>query len=204
MLEDKLVMRVGGNRYIPVDFRLVAATNRDLTALVREGAFREDLYYRLSVFKVDIAPLRMRGSDIIELAEFFISSITQSQQLKRPTLCNSTKYILLQYPWPGNVRQLQNAIAYAVCMCEEGTLLPEHLPKEVMDNSLAPVLENAPCEGNVTDKNEDNSLSMKDIEKIVIKKALDDTNNHIRAAAKVLGISKSTIYRKIKEYDIVT
>ncbi len=205
VLEDKLVMRVGGSRYIPVDFRLVAATNRDLAALMEGASFREDLYYRLSAFKVDIAPLRSRGGDIIELAEFFISSISQSRQVKRPTLCNSTKYFLLQHSWPGNVRQLQNAIAYAVCMCEEGSILPEHLPKELVDKCLTPtLLEHQPCEGaEGSEKEGDGNLSMKDIEKMMIKKALDSTNNHIRAAARVLGISKSTIYRKIKEYEIV-
>ena len=202
VLEDKMIVHVGGSRYIPVDFRLVTATNKDLLDLVKENQFREDLYYRISVFKLAIPPLRERGADIIELAEHFIGIAAQAHGLPLPTLSNAAKYILLQYNWPGNVRQLQNAILYAVCMNSEGIIRPEHLPVEILN--YVPGSDNDPVQIELISDSrvaEDN-LSMKDIEKMVIKKALDDTNNHIRDAAKILGLSKSTLYRKIKEYEI--
>ncbi len=210
VLEDKLVMRVGGSRYIPVDFKLVAATNKNLTALVEEKTFREDLYYRLSVFTVHISPLRMRGSDVIELADFFLSQTAQNYNMTRPVLSNAVKYYLLQYHWPGNVRQLQNVIAYAFCMCDGDSIQSHHLPVEVTSRGRElTTTESVECESSVPMIAEseippdESQLSMKDMEKMVIRKALDDTNNHVRAAAKALGISKSTIYRKIKEYEII-
>ena len=211
VLEDRLVMRVGGSRYIPVDFKLVAATNKNLTELVAEKKFREDLYYRLSVFTVQISPLRMRGSDVIELADYFLSQAAQTYNTPRPVLSHAVKYYLLQHHWPGNVRQLQNVISYAFCMCEGETIQPTHLPVEITSNGHEKkrIVNAEDIEGPVAllleDEQDDDSsqLSMKDMEKMVIRKALDDTNNHVRAAAKALGISKSTIYRKIKEYEII-
>ena len=210
VLEDKLVMRVGGSRYLPVNFRLVAATNRDLKELVKEKLFREDLYYRLSVFRVDIAPLRQRGADIIELADYFISEIAHARKARRPILSHAARYALLQYHWPGNVRQLQNTIAYAFCMCDGKNIQPNHLPREITGHYAIPEMiasESAlvRVSGSESHEGEDeNSHSMKEVEKMVLRKALVDTNNHVRAAAKALGISKSTIYRKIKEYEIAT
>lgn len=204
VLEDKMIMHVGGSRYIPVDFRLITATNKNLLDLVKNNQFREDLYYRISVFKLGIPPLRERGSDIFQLIEHFISVYSRLQDLEEPTLSNTAKYILLQYNWPGNVRQLQNAISYAVCMSSDGIIRPENLPEEVLNyrpssDTAKDQLQTKLSEDNATE----DILSMKDIEKIAIRKALDDSNNHIRGAAKVLGLSKSTLYRKIKEYEIL-
>lgn len=202
VLEDKIIMRLGGRHYIPVDFRLVTATNKNLLDLVEKDLFREDLYYRISVFKIGIPPLRERGSDIIQLIEHFISIYAQAERLDKPTLSNTAKYILLQYHWPGNVRQLQNVIYYAVCMSTEGIISPEHLPEEILNTYSAPGSDKdqdqikSLSDGKVLE----NNLSMNDMEKVAIQRALSKTNNHIRDAAKILGISRSTLYRKIETY----
>lgn len=205
VLEDKMIMHVGGSRYIPVDFRLITATNKNLLDLVEKNQFREDLYYRISAFKIGIPPLRERGSDIFQLIEHFINIYSRVQGLSEPNLSNAAKYILLQYNWPGNVRQLQNVISYAVCMSNEGIIRPEHLPEEILNYHPTPDSAKNQIQIDLlsVDSVAENILSMKDIEKIAIKKALDDSKNHIRGAAKVLGLSKSTLYRKIKEYEIL-
>jgi transcriptional regulator of acetoin/glycerol metabolism len=204
VLEDKMIMHVGGSRYIPVDFRLISASNKDLLNLLDKNEFRADLYYRISVFKLSIPSLRERSSDIIELAEHFIKVSALSQGLIAPTLSNAAKYILLQYNWPGNVRQLQNVMLYATCMSSEGIIRPEHLPEEITKIKNVPGTKQDLMQIELLSDNpvEENSPSMKDVERMVIKKALDDTNNHIRDAAKLLGLSRSTLYRKIKEYSI--
>ncbi|WP_018305534.1 sigma-54-dependent Fis family transcriptional regulator [Desulfitobacterium hafniense] len=204
VLEDKMIMHVGGSRYIPVDFRLITATNKNLLDLVKNNQFREDLYYRISVFKLSVPPLRERGSDIVQLIEHFIRIYSSNQGIDEPILSNSAKYLLLQYNWPGNVRQLQNTISYAVCMSNEGIIRPENLPEEILSYQPPSGLTLAQPEPEPS-PNEiilDNTPSMKEIEKKAIMKALHESNNHIRGAAKILGLSKSTLYRKIKEYEI--
>ncbi|MDR1603325.1 MAG: sigma 54-interacting transcriptional regulator [Gracilibacteraceae bacterium] len=129
-LEDKTIVRIGGKKYFTVNFRLITATNKDLAKLVAEGRFREDLFYRISVLKLKIPPLRERVEDIIPLAEYFISLYAQAQCKKPPTLAPAARRLLLRYDWPGNVRQLQNYMSYAVCMTERSVILPEHLPEE--------------------------------------------------------------------------
>jgi len=204
VLEDKMIMRLGGRRYIPVDFRLVTASNKNLLELVEKDLFREDLYYRISVSKIGIPPLRDRSSDLLQLIENFIQVSANAEHLDAPVLSNAAKYILLQYRWPGNVRQLQNVISYAVCMSSDGVIQPEDLPEEVlasysMDRFNFETDELATASENKITKSD---LSMKEMEKIAIQKALDSTNNHIRGAAKILGVSKSTLYRKIKAYGL--
>jgi len=204
VLEDKMIMHVGGSHYIPVDFRLITATNKNLLHLVEQNQFREDLYYRISGFKLDIPPLRERSSDVFQLIEHFISIYSGVHGLTEPALSSAAKYLLLQYNWPGNIRQLKNAISYAVCMSNEEIIRPEHLPEEILNFHPTPSSDKVPIDIELLsdDSVRDNTLSMKDIEKAAIRKALDDSKNHIRGAAKVLGLSKSTLYRKIKEYDL--
>ncbi len=202
-LEDKMITHVGGSRSIPVDFRLIAATNKNLYELMEKKLFREDLYYRLSTFKLNIPPLKERGSDIVQLIDSFLESYAQMQEIPVPTLNNAAKYLLLQYGWPGNVRQLKNIIYYAVCMCNDGIILPEHLPDEIQNYRPSSV--NAPTivEAKPDKEAIQENVSIKELEKVAIIKALEDSNNHIREAAKILGLSKSTLYRRLKEYDLL-
>ncbi|NLZ73417.1 MAG: sigma 54-interacting transcriptional regulator, partial [Bacteroidales bacterium] len=205
VLEDKMVMRVGGSRYIPVDFRLITATNKDLLDLVQKNQFREDLFYRISVFRMVIPPLRERGSDVIQLAEYFINLYAQAQHLPAPILSNAAKYCLFHYNWPGNVRQLQNAICYASCMSSEGVILPEDLPEEILNfcSSVDFKEKQIQFESSSVNKVLSDSLLLRDLEISAIKKALNAADNSICEAAKLLGLSKSTLYRRIKYYNII-
>ncbi|SDE98228.1 sigma-54-dependent Fis family transcriptional regulator [Sporomusa acidovorans] len=209
VLEDKMIMRLGGSRYISVNFRLVTATNKNLLELVKRDLFREDLYYRISVFKLNISPLRERGSDIVQLIDHFITAYAEAECIDKPTLSSTAKYILLQYNWPGNVRQLSNAISYAVCMSTDGVIYPEHLPDEILKTSSTPVLERHVSEKDVEDIESSSdsdafavNISVKEMEKEAIKRALEKADNHVRDAAKIVGLSKSTLYRKIKQYGL--
>lgn len=197
VLEEKIIKRVGGSKYIPVDFRLVTATNKDLLDLVRKDQFREDLYYRLAVFKISIPPLRERGQDILKLLDHFVSQFAQKQCIPIPTLSKEAKYLLLQYNWPGNVRQLQNAILFAVNMSKQGIIHPEDFPEEIYksvnlpDQSDKKLLHKAKTDNT-------NRFAVKELEKVAIEQALTQTNHNIAQASELLGMSKSTLYRKIK------
>lgn len=208
VLENKVITRVGGSRDIPVDFRLVTATNRNLLELVKNNQFREDLYYRISVFCLEIPPLRERGAEVLQLAEYFITIFSQENDLPKPTLSSAAKYQLLKHHWPGNVRQLQNAMLYAVCMCCDSVIRPDCLPKEILASNktnISGTSDEEQTQITVITENlsDDSNLPMKEVEKQVLKKALADCNNNIRHAAKMLGLSKSTLYRKIKEYELM-
>jgi transcriptional regulator with PAS, ATPase and Fis domain len=127
------VTRLGGTRSIPVDFKLIAASNKNLKELVKNAQFREDLYYRLAVFKIRIPPLRERGLDILKLAAFFIEAAAKQMQVNVPVLSNPVKSKLLKYTWPGNVRQLENAMSYAVNMAKDDIILIQDLPDDVLE-----------------------------------------------------------------------
>jgi transcriptional regulator of acetoin/glycerol metabolism len=195
VLQEKKVMRVGGSRYQPVDFRLIAATNKNLADLVNNDQFREDLYYRLEVFKIGIPPLRERGADIVQLAKYFIDSVAEKQQIPAPALSNQTILRLLQYGWPGNVRQLENAMLFAVNMASSGIIEPEDLPAAISGlENIKFIPENKPPE---------NLLTIKELEKVTIMQTLIQTGNNVSETANLLGMSRSTLYRKIKDYGLL-
>lgn len=204
VLEEKKIMRVGGSRYIPVDFRLLVATNKDLLDLVKNNQFREDLYYRLAVFKTYLPPLRERGADIINLAKHFINAVAQRQQIPAPSLSSAAKYRLLQYSWPGNVRQLENAILYAVNMSSNGIIRPEDLPDEIKSAAISCSDQDcfAAPELIIDNTIREEKIPIKEMEKIAVTQALEQAKYRICEAASILGVSRSTMYRKIKEYNL--
>ena len=212
VLEDKKVMRIGGKKYIPVDFRVIAATNKDLLELVRNKEFRQDLYYRLAVFKLYIPPLKERNEDILQLANYFIErycKLTDAASI--PKLSPTVKGILSEYDWPGNVRQLQNAITYALAMVSDGIIEVEHLPDEIVQSipGIKRIIRKS-TNDNELDRNEamegkvilDSNMSMPQVEKIVIENTLHRTGYNIPDTANILGFARSTLYRKLKEYNI--
>jgi len=186
ILEGHPFLPVGSTKEVTVDVRVIAATNRDLREFVRDHKFREDLYYRLSVFELYIPPLRDRGPDIDLLAEFFLNHFRK--QHGRPNLLVSpdTREKLLSYQWPGNVRQLRNVLDSAVVMCEGNTILPDDLG--LRDASGGKELE---------------SLRLDFWERKLIQEALNRTDGNVPEAAKLLGLGRATLYRKIEEYGIV-
>jgi transcriptional regulator with PAS, ATPase and Fis domain len=199
VLEDKKVMRVGGKRYQPVDFRLVAATNKDLYKMVEEKTFREDLYFRLSVLKLQIPPLRERSSDILMLARHFIQAYCRRTKLPIPQISDLVCKIISKYSWPGNVRQLENAMIYAVIMTQGNYIYPEHLPEEILRNRFATPTQVSFPPADISIKE---MVSLRDAEILFIRSALSRVNNNVVQAADLLNVSKSTLYRKVKEYGI--
>ncbi len=194
VLENKQVMRVGGDKYQKVDFRVVAATNKKLEFMVKEGSFRLDLYYRLSVLSVNITSLRQRGRDILSLAEFFLRKHCNGR--KTPKISNDAQTKLLEYHWPGNARQLENAMIYALHVFDKDMIFPEHLPEEVTGNCIDLQESTKPTLPKMEKLNE--VVSSKVAEEIAIKNAMDRAGNNIAKAAELLEISKSTLYRKLK------
>lgn len=200
-LEEKQIMRVGGTRYIPVDFRLIAATNKDLNQLTEAGQFRSDLYYRLRALKIDIPALRERVSDIVELAHYFITKITRQQQIPQPILSDLATMCLMSYQWPGNVRELENTMLYAVNVCEDGVIRPQDLPAEITSRPDIAALVNQ--DSRPDQVHPAPNLSMKEVERVMISQALEQTNYNISEAAVLIGMSRSTLYRKIKDYKLL-
>lgn len=197
-LQDKRVMRIGGSRYKEVDFRLVAATNKDLLQMVEEKTFREDLYYRISVLGIFIPPLRERSKDITLLSKLFVHDYCERNGWQEPQLSAETIKTINEYNWPGNVRQLQNAIHHAINTVNGDTIEPTNLPYYVLQNS------NQSTEGSISRFNTGatQTLDLKTIEKDAIEAALKRANNCIPTAAEIVGLSRSTLYRKLKDYNI--
>lgn len=184
ILEGHPFLPVGASKQVSVDVRVIAATNRDLTEFVRDGRFREDLYYRLSVFELPVPPLRDRDEDIEHLIDHFLAHF--QLQHGRPNLALSTaaKNRLATYPWPGNVRQLRNVIDSAVVMADEPEIVEDDLG--LRDAGLTNM----------------DTLRIDVWEKRLIEKALSRCSGSVPEAAKLLGISRATAYRKITEYEI--
>lgn len=211
VLQDKQVMRLGGRRYQKINFRLIAATNQDLPQLIRQKTFREDLFFRLSVLNIEIPPLRERGYDIALLAEYFIEQYARKMGWPVPVIKAEARNKLLGYSWPGNVRQLENAIIYAVNVAEDKVIGVEHLPEEIVKNRRPDLdytnkdLSNdlSYSEQNGVSDADETVFSLRELEKIAIQNALSRTGYNVAKAAKLLEISKPTLYRKLKEYDIV-
>lgn len=197
VLDEKRVMRIGSSQYLPVDFRLITATNRNLDELVEKDLFRKDLLYRLKVLQISIPPLRQRGEDIVLLARHFASKIAQKQRIKSPELSDGLLLALLHYDWPGNVRQLENAILYAVNVSNGNMVETDHLPEDIKA-----ALHSFALKGHKKTAPSSN-LTMKEIEKIFIGETLLQCNNNISEAALLLKMSRATLYRKIKEYQLM-
>lgn len=195
VLENKKVMRLGSNKDVDVAFRLIAATNKDLFQLVQEKKFRADLYYRLEILQLELPPLRERGRDILLLAYHFLEEICVKTWRPPLKLNKEAERFMLNYAWPGNVRQLKNAMLFAANICQGQVITPQDLPASVyrsLDMPL-PNQEFATLQPLST---------LREMEQATIKKALFLTGNNVRDAAKMLGLSKTSIYRKVKEYHI--
>jgi DNA-binding NtrC family response regulator len=184
VLEEKKITRVGGNAQIPVDFRLIAATNKNLEAMSADGKFREDLYYRVNVFSIAIPPLRERREDISPLAEHFVKRFAQSMNKPISGIAPETRDLMRAFDWPGNVRELQNAIERAVLVCKSKEIQPADLPLQVSENRVC----------------ETNGKALSDVERAHVKHVLEETGWNVYQAARLLEIDRVTLYNKIKKY----
>lgn len=207
-LQERQFYRVGGTEPITVNTRIVAATNRQLEHMVAEGRFREDLYYRLNVFTLEIPPLRERREDIPELVQMFLHEYAIANEQPVPRIAPEVMHALIDYAWPGNIRQLRNVIERLSILQEGGVILPEHLPSAIRTRTMAPppaVLPLTPPYAPVPHASPagyafapDPALS----ERERILSALDRTYGNKKAAADLLGISRGTLYNKMRKYGI--
>lgn len=215
VLENRIVRRLGGTVNIPVDIRIIAATNRDLKKAVDDKTFREDLYYRLKVFQITLPSLRERLQDIPILAKYFIKHYNQQFQKNVTKFNDSVLQLLMKYTWPGNIRELRNVIERAVILETMNTLQADSLPVEIVsihENYKLPAgpINNETLVNETTSNNEQFSpfelkipstgFSLYDIEKQIIKQALIKTNNNQTQTSKLLGISRDTLRYKVKKY----
>lgn len=190
VLEEKIVERVGANTSIPVDVRIISATNRDLMKLIGTGTFREDLYFRINVIPVHLPPLRERIEDIPLLADAFFRKIRLKVNKDLTAISKETMAALMHYTWPGNVRELKSAFEYACVTCQEQTIQPEHLPTNITEWTLS----DRPAK-KVT-------INREEIKKIGLIEALEKTGGNQSQAAKLLGVTRVTVWNRMKRYGI--
>jgi two-component system response regulator HydG len=188
-LQDRVVRPVGSETEIPVDVRLVTATNRDIQALVREGRFRDDLYYRLAVVTIELPPLRERRDDIPQLAEYFLTVYAEKSRKQRPILSAEVRDRLMEYPWPGNVRELQNVIQRAVQLSQLGVLTPEMLDLRSLQRSATPPAAPGSRRG------ASDWPSLERVKTDYILEVLAHTGGNLTRAAKILRVSRRTLQR---------
>jgi DNA-binding NtrC family response regulator len=193
-IQERTVVPVGGVEPIPVDLRVIAATHRDLAAMVREGTFRQDLYFRLNVVRLTIQPLRQRRQEIQPLAQHFLSDIAVSYGESPKALSAAAAESLLRYDWPGNVRELRNAIERAFLFCGDRTIDVGHLPAEVRD---MPASTNGRDPWTQPTFEMDSIPRLADAEKLLIARVLQVTGGNQSDAARLLDIERHRLRRKI-------
>ena len=193
-LQEREIRRVGGIRPIKIDVRVVAATNRDLRAMVADGRFRDDLYYRINVLSIDVPPLRERHDDIPVLIDYFLKKHTRNTSRLVRGLTPDTRRLLMDYTWPGNVRQLESAIERAILLAESDLITVEDLPLEVRQEAR-PAAEGAfklPPEG----------INFEDVERDLIMQAMEQTDYNITKSAKLLGLTFRTLQYRLEKFGI--
>ncbi len=199
-LQEKTVSRLGDNRSIKVDVRLIAAANENLLNKVKAGEFREDLYHRLNGFRLHIPPLRQRTEDITEFTNHFIKQANIDFNKNVKGVDESVKELLINYDWHGNIRELQNIIKRVVLLCPDEIITPDLLPDEIRFNSG---ISNSNDTGNLLERDVTDLKSATLItEKEVIQNALIKNNNNKSKAARILNIDRKTLYNKIKLYNL--
>jgi transcriptional regulator with GAF, ATPase, and Fis domain len=201
VLQEREFQRLGGTRTLRADVRVVAATNRDLAAMMGRGHFREDLFYRLAVFEIRVPALRDRPEDVLLLAEFFLDDLGRSMGRPAAGISRDAREWLLAYPWPGNVRELRNAIERAILLCDGGLVTRDHLPAVVGRpeatrtvpgaSSLDPA---APFPAGGVD--------LEGLERSFVEKALQQTRGNKSRAARLLGLTRAQLYSRLEKYGL--
>jgi DNA-binding NtrC family response regulator len=194
VLQERTVRPVGSNVEVEVDVRIVAATNRDLEHEVEQRNFREDLYYRLNVIQINVPPLRVRGNDILLLAEHFRALTVQRLGHGPTAIHRETARVLLDYDWPGNVRQLQNCMERAATLCPLDTIFPSDLPDKIR-KYVPPsrASEELDLEGVV---------SLEAMERRYIERVVALAQGNKSEAARLLGLDRRTLYRKLERFGV--
>jgi DNA-binding NtrC family response regulator len=182
-IESRQISRIGSNQLIPIDIRLICATNRNLESMVQQGLFREDLLYRINTIQIELPPLRDRGNDIIILAEFFLKKYTYKYNKPTLKINQQAHEKLLKYSWPGNIRELQHTIEKAVILSESTVIKLDDLYLRQTNS--------------VTGNN--SFTTLEEVEKQMIQQALEKNNGNFTAAAEQLGITRQTLYNRLKK-----
>ena len=191
VLQDRTFERVGGSKPVKVDLRIIAATNRDLTEMVAEGTFREDLYYRLNVFPITIPPLRERGSDVITLADHFVTVFSKENRRDIKRISTPALGMLMAYHWPGNVRELENVMERSVILAEEGVIHSYDLPPSVQTPKESGTGFGASLESKI-----------RAVEHEMIVEALKNSNGNVGEAAKELGLTRRMLGVRMERHGI--
>ncbi len=190
VLEQGTLQRVGGEQNIPLNLRVISATNKDLGEEVKNGKFRKDLFYRLNVIPIKIPPLRDRRNDIPLLISFFLKKVNRNLNQNIPEFSKDALRIMMDYHWPGNVRQLQNVIQFAVVRCKTRKILPSDLPMELRTWEL---------EATVFDSLKKGSKNVR-LDRVSVQEALKKTDGNKAKAARILGVGRTTLYRYLNEF----
>jgi len=192
-IEQRSIRQLGGNREISFDIRIIAATNQDLESKVKEGEFREDLYYRLNVLQIDLPALRARENDTLLLAQSFLEYFSDKINKKITGISSPAAEKLLNYLWPGNVRELRNCIERAVALTSHEKLIVEDLPEKIRAYKKEGL--------NINTFNPDELMPMDEMEQRYIQHVLEAAGGNKTKAANILGFDRKTLYRKLEKYD---
>ena len=193
VLQERQVRPVGGNVVVPVDARIIAATNRDLESEVEEQRFREDLYYRLNVVQIHVPPLRARGNDVLLLAQHFVRKFAERMGKGVTGISSEAAKKLVEYDWPGNVRQLENSMERAVTLTRFEQLTVEDLPERISRYESSRMT--------IADVDSEHMLTLDQLEKRYIERVLKAAQGNKTQAAKLLGVDRRTLYRKLERYE---
>ncbi|BDV41408.1 sigma-54-dependent Fis family transcriptional regulator [Geotalea uraniireducens] len=193
-IQSKEIRRVGGKVNIPIDVRIISATNRDLEGEIRRGGFREDLFYRLNVIRINLPPLRERGNDIATLADFFVRKYGSQTGLPVKGIARSALKLIMDYSWPGNVRQLESVIERGILMAESEYIHPEDLPGEVREGGAGG--------GKIPFEFPAGGIQFEELEKELIIKAMERADWVIAKAAPLLGMSYKTLQYRLEKFGI--
>lgn len=202
VLQEREFQRLGGTRVLKTDARIVAATNRDLQKAMERGLFREDLYYRLNVFAIQLPPLRARGEDVLPLAETFLQEIGRSIGRPAAGISREARQALLGYHWPGNVRELRNVLERAIILCDGGLIAAEHLALGPRSSVRTPEVQ-LPATAEAPPPAADAVTGdLKSMERALIVKALNDAHFNKSEAAKALGLTRAQLYVRLRKHGL--
>ena len=206
-LETRHVKKVGDTSEREVDIRLISATNRDLSEMVREGTFREDLYYRLNVVPIHLPPLRERIGDIPLLAASFLDRFCKKNQVAVKGFTPEAMCMIESYTWPGNVRELRNIVERLAILCDHEVIEPRHLPSEIRQATLRPT-SSTPLPHNWEDfkqlKQQVRDAAVQQLERRFLVEALERCNGNVSRAAEEIGIQRTNLHALMRKYDIAS
>ena len=195
VLQDKKIKKVGGEKYIPLNVRIISATNRDLSELIEKELFREDLFYRINVIEIKLPTLRERKEDIVLLVDLFLKEFCKDNNKPIPIIASNVMEILVEYEWKGNIRELKNVVEHMAIMCNDNVIELKHLPKYILNSDFGDIY-------NYNIEAFDLNQAMVDFELNIIKKALENSKGNKKAAAELLNIPRTTLHSKLKKYGI--